>query len=375
MVGEELKSLLVDNGWQPVLEKDAEIIFVNSCSFLKTKEQEFLKLIKEISQSVRPNQKLVVFGCLPATSKNKILKISPRIMLFGRDLQTVSKFFHLKNISQLVNFTDNEKLTLREKNILWLNRYFIRDDGIKYRLKKDQIYHLKISDGCLGRCSYCSEKFTSKFQSQKIEKIIESFEKGLEMGYKLFALNSDDTSAFGADNGENIVQLLQKMLSYSGDFRIAITEFNPRGLFFPGIEKVLSNKKIIYITIPIQSGSDRVLALMNRPYKILPVLKKIKRIKLLNKKLKINTHIIVGFPTESDFDFLQTLNLIKNNYFDRVKIFAYSDRPNTKASKMTGKIDQNIIAWRQKKLIQTILLTNIKRFSLSNFLLNSKTLS
>lgn len=114
---------------------------------------------------------------------------------------------------------------------------------------------------------------------------------------------------------------------------------------------------------------------MKRPYKIVSVVNKISRIRNLNPKLKINTHVITGFPGETSEDFLATLNLIKDNLFDRVKIFGYSDRPGTEASLLANKIDPCIIRTREKKVMETLLWTNLKKLSISNLLLNSKTLS
>lgn len=374
LVGEELKELLIKNGWQNVSKDQSEIIFINSCSFLKTKEDEFLKLISKINSVKKENQKIAVFGCLPAVSAKKITDISANILLFNRNLKGVSDYFNLKSKLITINFTNNDKLKFRQKLILKINDIFLKDDGIKFRLKKDQIYHLKISDGCRGNCSYCSEKFTTEFKSRKIAQILESFKKGLAAGYKLFALNSDDTSTFGWDNGENVYQLLEKMISIRGDFKIAISEFNPRGLFDPRIKKILQSDKIIYITIPIQSGSQKILNLMRRPYQIDDVKRKILEIKKNNKKLKINTHIIVGFPGETENDFRQTLNLFDWRIIDRVKIFAYSDRPGTEASKMSKKVSAKDVKIRVSRLQRKILMANMAQLSLSNWLLNLKTL-
>ncbi len=375
LVGEELSELLIKNDWQKTDLLSSKIIFINSCSFLKKKEDEFLLLIKKILSEKNQSQKIAIFGCLPSTSADKIKVISSEIKQFSRDLSEIAKYFNLNSSDVKVNFTNNDKLTFREKIILTLNTLFLKDESIKYRLKKDEIFHLKISDGCKGNCSYCSEKFTTKHRSRKTAEIIIDFEKGLKSGYKLFALNSDDTSAFGVDNGESIYDLLSKMTRYGGDYKIAVPEFNPRGLFENRVIELLSLEKIIYITIPIQSGSNRILKLMQRPYEINSIIRKIRELKNLNPKLKINTHIIVGFPGETDADFNQTLKIISTGLFDRVKIFAYSDRPRTEASKMKYKISSNVINKREKILKRRILLANLCSKSLANFLLNTKTMN
>lgn len=375
LVGEELRELLIKNRWQETKSlAEAEIVFINSCSFLKSKENEFLSLIEQTKKNINLNTKLSVFGCLPTVARKKILLIDPKILMFNRNLTEIAGTFGLERKIISVNFTSNDKLSWYETLILIINRLFLRDDGIKYRLQRDQIYHLKISDGCRGRCTYCSEKFTTAHKSRRISDVVSSFEKGLRAGYKLFALNSDDTSAFGLDNGESLFDLLQKLLSYQGDYKIAVSEFNPSGISDNKSISILSHEKIIYITIPIQSGSQKVLDGMKRPYKIKEVIEKVKELRRKNPKLKINTHIIIGFPGESEEDFQLTLSILRENIFDRVKIFRYSDRPGTEASKMIRKVRAKEIVRRANIVKRTVLLRNFLTFSISNLLLNSKTL-
>ena len=158
------------------------------------------------------------------------------------------------------------------------------------------------------------------------------------------------------------------MLAVNKDFNLVITEFNPQGLTDKVIN-LLSSKKIIFITIPIQSGSQKILNKMKRPYKISPVIKKLKEIKKLNPSLKINTHLIVGFPGESKNDFNKTIALSKTGLFDRVKIFEYNDRPGTEASLMKRKISFNEKIKRKKYLKLKFILSDLKHFSLSNILM------
>ena len=111
---------------------------------------------------------------------------------------------------------------------------------------------------------------------------------------------------------------------------------------------------------------------MKRPYKIDDVVEKIKRIKKNNKRLKINTHVIVGFPGETEEDFNKTLNLIKTGLFDRVKVFMYNDRPNTLASTMTNKISNEEKLRRKNILLKEMKKQNIKHFSITNLILNKE---
>ena len=111
---------------------------------------------------------------------------------------------------------------------------------------------------------------------------------------------------------------------------------------------------------------------MKRPYQIDEVIEKVRRIKQNNKKIKINTHVIVGFPGETEEDFNKTLDVIKLGLFDRVKVFMYNDRPNTIASTMTNKISDAEKKRRREILLKEMKKQNIKHFSITNIILNKE---
>ena len=232
---------------------------------------------------------------------------------------------------------------------------------------------MQISSGCRGRCTYCSEKFTTRLKSRPLEEVKEAIFDGISRGYTLFGLNSDDASAYGKDIGSSLDELLEEVIKIREDVYFSIPEFNPNGLSDRVIE-CLKNKKFLYITVPIQSGSQRILDLMERPYKIDEVIKKIKRVKKNNKKIKINTHVIVGFPGESEEDFLKTKEILSSGLFDRVKVFMYNERPNTKAALMDEKVSKSEKIRRREELLQVMKKQNIKHFSMTNLILNREQL-
>jgi MiaB/RimO family radical SAM methylthiotransferase len=291
------------------------------------------------------------------------------MILFGRNLDEIRDYFNLTNKIKYLSTELDEKLDKKKKLIYNLNKYLLHSKHIDFRLRKNKVCHIQISVGCLGKCTYCSEKFIVKLKSRKIDDILEAVKDGINRGYQLFALNADDVSAYGKDNGERIEILLERVLNIKGNFYVCIPEFNPNGLS-PKVIELLSNKKVLYITIPIQSGSNRVLDKMKRPYHIEELLDSIKEIKKNNKRIKINTHVIVGFPGETEEDFNKTLKVIKKGYIDRLKIFKYSDRPGTEASEMDNKISEEEKERRKKILRKQIITNSIKKLSLPDLILN-----
>lgn len=370
LYGIDVKNTFIENGHTIVKnQNEADYILVNTCSFLKSKEDYFLKLIKTINQEKQENQKIVIIGCLASVNKPAILEINSEIITFGRDIDKIKEFFLLPKSPKAKASQVKDKLPFKKQVLYYFNKYILRSKHIEYRLKRSKVCYLQISTGCLGKCSYCSEKFTTKLKSRSVNEIIEAIKDGLQRGYTLFALNSDDASAYGRDIGTNLETLLSEVVKLEEKFSITIPEFNPQGIT-EGVEKLIANSKILYITVPIQSGSQKMLNSMRRPYKIEEVLPKLKRIKKANKNLKINTHVIVGFPGETKEDFEKTRQVLSTGVFDRVKVFMYSERPNTEAIKFEGKVGKEVKLERREQLLKVVKKNNIKHFSLTNLILN-----
>ena len=371
LYGIDVKNLFLINGYVEDNKEKSDYIIINTCSFLKTKEEYFMNYIKRLSDDLASYQKLIVIGCLPSIKKNDLIKMNDKIITFGRDIDAIKDYFNFsKNIKSKAT-TVCDKLPLKKELLYQLNKFIFKSKHIEYRLKRDKVCYLQISSGCRGKCAYCSEKFTTKLKSRPIKDILLAINDGIERGYKLFGLNSDDASAYGKDIDSSLEELLSEVVKIKNDISFSIPEFNPNGLTEKVIES-LKDKKFIYITVPIQSGSQDILNKMKRPYQIDEVIEKVRRIKQNNKKIKINTHVIVGFPGETEEDFNKTLDVIKLGLFDRVKVFMYNDRPNTIASTMTNKISDTEKKRRREILLKEMKKQNIKHFSITNIILNKE---
>ena len=353
--------------------EDADYIFINTCSFLESRSQYFLNFIKDINEKKDDKQKIVIIGCLGGTHEKEVLDISKDIIIFKRELNDIREYFHLKKDISCKSSTVSDELPKNKKYTYFFNKYFLHSKHIEYRLKRDKVCYLQISKGCRGKCTYCSEKFITHLKSRSVEEIKEAIEDGIIRGFTLFGLNSDDASCYGRDIGSDLAELLNMVVKFKEDIYFSIPEFNPNGLT-KDVVKVLANKKFLYITVPIQSGSNRILNLMKRPYKIENVIENVKTIKKNNKNIKINTHVIVGFPGETEEDFNKTKEILMSGLFDRVKVFMYNDRPNTEASKMENKISEEEKTRRRDELLRVMKKVNIKHFSLTNLILNKEQL-
>lgn len=373
LYGNDVESLLKENNCEFVNLEDADYIFINTCSFLESKSSYFLNKLKEINKNLKKKQTLCVIGCLGGTHKKEIEEISKDIIIFKRDITEIKDYFNFKNNIKTKSTSVEDTLPTDKKIIYIFNKLILHSKHIEYRLKRDKVCYLQISSGCRGKCTYCSEKFITKLKSRPINEIMSAINDGIERGYTLFGLNSDDASCYGKDIDTNLETLLEEVVKIDKDIYFSIPEFNPNGLTDKVVE-LLKDKKFLYITVPIQSGSNRILNLMQRPYEIEEVVEKIKNIKKNNKNLRINTHVIVGFPGETEEDFNKTKELLETGLFDRVKVFMYNDRPNTVASKMDNKITKEIKEKRKNELLSVIKKQNLKHFSITNLILNREQL-
>lgn len=371
--GEDVRSLLVKNGWQETDRGHADVIFTNSCAFLQHVEDEAMDRVQGLEAEKRPEQKIVVFGCLPYINRPRLQQHFQGEIIQTRDVSAFVQRFNLTPHESRISYTITRKLNWISRLNQVLNALFFKDPYFYYLYEKGRICHLKISEGCLGTCTFCAEKDArGRLRSRRIDEIVREVERGLKEGYKIFSFNSDDTGVYGWDNKENIAQLLRKVLAIPADFRLVLTEFNPWGLirFQEELVELLASPKVVFITVPLQSGSNRILRLMQRAYKIEDAKAVLRAVRRKNRSLKINTHMIAGFPGETEEDFRQSFNLIREFDFNKVKVFKYSDRKENASYNLLGKLDQKEIDRRYWTLKGFVLWRALRHFNLKEFLLN-----
>ena len=353
--------------------EDAEYIFINTCSFLESKSSYFLKFVQDVFTKKNKQQRLVIIGCLGGTHRQEIEAISKDIIILKRDINDVKEYFNFSKLPKSKSTNVKDKLPKDKILVYWFNKLILHSKHIEYRLKRDRVCYLQISSGCRGKCSYCSEKFITHLKSRPIPEIMDAITDGISRGYTLFGLNSDDASCYGLDLNSSLEKLLIEIVKKKKKIYFSIPEFNPNGLTSKVVE-LLKDKKFLYITVPIQSGSNRILKAMRRPYNIEQATEAIKTLRTTNRHLKINTHVIVGFPGETEEDFKATKDLIASGLFDRVKVFMYNERPNTEALSIEPKISESEKIRRRDEILSVMKKVNKKKFSMTNIILNKEQL-
>jgi MiaB-like tRNA modifying enzyme len=327
-------------------EKESDINIIFTCSVKIPTINKILHRIKEFTKTKKP---LIVAGCLPLTRKKLIEKINKNASLVSPD--NVDKI--VKVVKKALNGKRVELLSERKKPKINLPRC----------RKNSLVGIVHIGRGCLSNCSYCNEPYKGKLFSYPIEEIVKEVKNALEDGCKEIWLTSLDTGCYGFDINTNLNELLEKICRIEKKFFVRIGMMNPKYLKIigKGLMKVIENEKIFkFLHLPLQSGSNKVLKIMNRGYRVEDFVRYVKKIRKKFPYLTLSTDLIVGHPGENEKDFKKSLKVVKEIEADIVNISKFGMHPKTLAAKME-KISDEEIKRRSRILSQLVKEVSLKR--------------
>jgi threonylcarbamoyladenosine tRNA methylthiotransferase CDKAL1 len=367
-----LYAYFVNNGLTEADDpKKADLIAVYTCGGFTATEETSVLTIKD---SIKKGAKVIITGCLPKINPGKLspfiktAKIIPIESLSQLDSLINAKVHYSEIPNQSIVRGVNDLLvgtfTQRFKKNFRTNQDFLQNScsflekkfGRKNNLSLGQKYFkIEIARGCLGNCSYCIiKKAMEKFHSYPEEQIVDTFRIGLTQGYSNFALMAGDIGCYGLDINTNLPNLLTKLFEEEGNYAFFLVDLNPRWLreYYSDLLSVLkaNEGKVSKIMVPIQSGSNRILKMMNRQYEIDEVKRYLLDIHRNLPEIKIETHLIVGFPGETNEDFEESKKLLKDLDFAKVHIYKYEDRPGTDSVEFPEKIPRKEVFMRSKIL-------------------------
>jgi tRNA A37 methylthiotransferase MiaB len=368
--------------------KKADLIVIFTCgSFGIYEEFSILTIEKSLREK---SAKIVITGCLPKIDPERLKIYDSALLIPPRSLNTLDSMIEAKvpydslrtSTTIAGGFHDlcHGRFVDRVKRYVGFNAecsssrildiYFRCFNQGFLRKSEDAMFSpktciIEIAEGCLGNCSYCAIKLAvEKFYSFPEEQILESFRSGLDNGYKDFALLAGDIGCYGVDTKTDLPNLLKKLFAMGDNFKILLWDLNVRWFikYYDQFRSVLkaNSGKVSKIVLPIESGSDRILGLMNRGYEIEKVKNCILDFQKAIPDLRLETHFIVGFPGETEEDFQKTVKLVREIKFSKVVVFKYEDRPNTRASNFPDKVPKKIIDRRVKILAKEdrVILVN-----------------
>lgn len=336
-----MRDLLLNEGYNEV-EENANIVIVNTCTVTDTADSKSLKVIR---QQIRKNKDaiLIVTGCFSQVNSEILKDMKEVSIILGN--QYKSKI--IECIKQYQN--DNKQIC----KVGQINEASFENMRLN-NFNKTRAF-VKIEDGCENFCSYCIIPYTrGKVRSKKCIDVIEEITTLVNNGHKEIVLTGIHTGHYGDDLIDiDFSDLLDKICKIKGLERlrissIEITELNDKFM------DVLKNNPVIvdHIHIPIQSGCDKTLKEMNRKYDKTYFINKIKYIRDIRPNISITTDLIVGFPNESEDDFMETVNTLSEIKFAKIHVFPFSVRKGTKAEMMDNQISENIKHERVKKIIE-----------------------
>ena len=309
--------------------KNADAIAINTCTVTNDSDKKlinYLDKLENISQ-----KKIFLIGCYVSKKEN----------LFDKENITIIPNDKKEEASQIIFNTLTKNYESEFKNPI----FFPQEQSRAY---------LKIQDGCEVFCSYCIvARVRGKHKSVEPKKIYDAIKIAYEYGYKEIVLTGLNLGSYNYNNEIKFIQIVKNMLEISSKFGIRIRLSSIEPIYFNDeLISLFKNSEVLcpHAHIPLQSGSDKILKLMNRRYTRENYLNIVEKLYKTNSNIGISADIMVGFPNEDSNDFKDTYNLCEKSKFIKMHIFRYSNRENTPSSKMSNQVGYRTKLKRAKLL-------------------------
>ena len=348
---EKLAGILQDLGYtETQIDSEAQIIVFNTCCIRENAEQKVFGNVGALKPLKKVKKDLIVAVCGCMTQQDGV----------GQRLQETFPFvdivFGTHNLTLFKEYL--LKFTKTKKRVLEVNK----DDGslpndvTPYRTSYPNAW-VNIMYGCNNFCTYCIVPYVrGRERSRPKQDILNEVELLVKQGYKEITLLGQNVDSYGRGTDYDFADLLFDVDKIKGDFRIRFMSNHPKDITEKLLKVIQNSSKICnYIHLPLQSGSTNILQKMNRRYTHESYLEKVNLIRKYLKNSAISTDIMVGFPGETEEDFLDTLKMVNTVKFDGAFTFVYSRRKGTKADLMTDQIDEEV---KKERIIKLVDLQN-----------------
>lgn len=341
---ELMLGLLCEKGYEVTLnENEADVVIVNTCSFIHDAEQES---VQTILQMVNDGKKVVVTGCLPQKHKSELKEAIPEVcaMIGTSDLKEI-----VSVVEQVLNKQNDEYVSkISEKP-----DYIYPENVHRQQITMGSSSYIKIADGCNYHCGYCIiPQLRGVYHSRTIENIVEEAKELVSKGVTEIVLVAQDTTSYGVDiyGKLSLAKLLEELNKIEGLGWIRIMYAYPSNMTDELINAIAKLDKVVkYIDIPLQHYDEKILEAMRRPafdYEVL-----IKKLRDRIPNVAIRTAFIVGYPGETDEQFNKLYEFVKRARFDRMGVFEYSREKNTTSYAMQHQVPKKLKHKRYKELM------------------------
>ncbi|TFG04958.1 MAG: tRNA (N(6)-L-threonylcarbamoyladenosine(37)-C(2))-methylthiotransferase [Promethearchaeota archaeon] len=321
---EILKGILINDNY-PIVNsiETGDIIILNTCIVKSNTEARMICKIRDYTRNY-PEKKLLITGCMPEVLSESIKSINPTLSMLGPHYVTEVS----SAIQSLIQGVPFIRIGKRSESKLCLPR----------SIANPIIAKIQIAQGCLNNCTYCITKHAmGNLHSYSLHEIVEEVKRDLKQGCREIWLTAQDAGAYGFDIDTTLPTLLATLLPLPSEFRIRIGMMNPHNFLriHETLLQILPQSKIYnFLHVPIQSGNDQILQKMNRLYSSKEVDDLLIKFRGLIPDLSLSIDIIVGFPSETELQFEDTLKFIQKVRPDIVNISKFGARPKTKAANM-----------------------------------------
>lgn len=350
---EKIAGILREKGYETPVEseEEADIIVFNTCCIRENAENHAFGNIGNLKKLKKRKKELIVAvgGCM-AQEEGKA-------QLLKEKFPFIDIIFGTHNVAELGALIDalREK---RKKQVSVLPERKETEDHITPVRTSYPNAWVNITYGCNNFCTYCIVPYVrGRERSRRAEVILEEVESLVREGYKEITLLGQNVNSYNSDGqgGMSFPELLDRCARIEGKFRLRFMTSHPKD-FTKELALVMQKHEKIcnLLHLPVQAGSDRILTLMNRRYTREKYMSEIRMLRELIPNCAVTTDLIVGFPTETEEDFLQTLSLVKEADFSSAFTFVYSPRTGTKAAQMEGRIPEEVSKERIMRLVDAV---------------------
>lgn len=346
---EVMLGVLANQGYEITMdEKEADVIIVNTCSFIKEAREESVDAILDLADRKSDGncKTLIVAGCLPQRYQEELAKELPEVDIFigTGDYPRIGDFLAERKAQ------DSQICYVGDPN-------YIYDENLPRLNSSPGWYaYLKIGEGCSNCCTYCViPALRGPYRSRPIDALVAEAERLVSGGVREIILVSQDITRYGSDlaYGITLAELIRRLAAIDGLQWIRLLYAYPDGISDELIELLKTEVKLCkYLDIPIQHSSDAVLKRMKRRSSEQQVRDLIERLRSEVPGITLRTSLIVGFPGETVDDFLNLLQFVEKAQFDRLGVFCYSKEDGTPAADMPDQVSERVKRERHRKLMK-----------------------
>lgn len=324
----------------------ADVYIINTCTVTNLADRKSRQFIRKARKNNR-DAVIAVTGCYAQTNPGEVSRIDGVEIIIG----TNEKSNILRKVEE---YMMNRGRTVMVKDYAELTEY--EELGVIEAMDSRSRAFVKIEDGCDRFCSYCVIPFArGKVRSRSEKDILTEVKSLLAKGYGEIVLTGINTALYGKERGGlEVLDLLKKIDEIQGNFRVRLSSLEPTVINAEYVKRLLDCKKLCnHLHLSVQSGSNKILREMNRRYNRDDYLRIVETLREFDGAYGITTDIIVGFPGETEEEFLDSVRIIEESRFSRVHAFKYSERRGTPAAARTDKVDGETKNERIRRLMET----------------------